>query len=100
MCSRPTASASATARAGRSRTARSSSSPGLGQVIPVHLSPQGVCFKGVANCIGNHGSGFTHAVYEPASRFWLFQGIETALFAGVALALIAFAGWWIHERVS
>ena len=63
-----------------------------GRISPSSLSPQGVCLKGVGNCIGNHGSGFTHAVYEPASRFWLFQGIETALFAGVALVLIAFAG--------
>ena len=41
-----------------------------------------------------------HAVYHPASRFWLFQGIETALFGGVAVALIAFAAWWIHERMT
>jgi hypothetical protein len=45
-------------------------------------------------------SGFTRAVYQPASRFWLFQGIETAIFGGVAIALIAFAAWWVHERVS
>jgi hypothetical protein len=43
---------------------------------------------------------YHHAIYQPASRFWLFQGIETALFGGVAIALIAFAAWWIHERVS
>ncbi len=40
------------------------------------------------------------AVYQPASRFWLFQGIETALFGGVALVLIAFAAWWLHERAA
>jgi ABC-2 family transporter protein len=43
---------------------------------------------------------FNHAVYQPASRFWLFQGIETALFAGSAVALIAFAAWWLHERTA
>ncbi len=43
---------------------------------------------------------YNHAVYHPASRFWLFQGIETALFAGVGVALIAFAAWWIHERTA
>jgi len=43
---------------------------------------------------------YTHAVYQPASRFWLFQGIETAMFGGAALVLIAFAAWWIHERTS
>ena len=44
-------------------------------------------------CMARHGAGFTHAVYQPASRFWEFQGIETALFAGVGLLLIAFAAW-------
>jgi hypothetical protein len=44
--------------------------------------------------------GFIHAVYQPASHFWVLQGFETALFGGIALLLIAFAAWWTHERVS
>jgi hypothetical protein len=44
-------------------------------------------------CMTRHGAGFTHALYQPASRFWELQGIETALFGGVALLLIAFATW-------
>lgn len=44
-------------------------------------------------CMTRHGAGFTHILYQPASRFWEFQGIETALFGGVALLLIAFAAW-------
>lgn len=43
---------------------------------------------------------YNHAVYHPASRFWLFQGIETAIFGGVAVALILFAAWWVHERIT
>ncbi len=46
------------------------------------------------------GSSTMHAVYQPASDFWPLQGIETALFAGVALILIAFAAWWTHQRAS
>jgi hypothetical protein len=46
------------------------------------------------------GPDFLHAVYIPASRFWELQGIETAMFGGVALALIALAAWWTHERVG
>ena len=45
------------------------------------------------NCLARHGAGYNHAVWQPASRFWEFQGIETALFAGVGLLLIAFAAW-------
>ena len=49
---------------------------------------------GDASCLAQHGV-FNHAVYHPASRFWLFQGIEAAIFLGLALALGAFAVWWI-----
>lgn len=34
-----------------------------------------------------------HAVYQPESHFWSLQLTETALFAGLALLLIAFAAW-------
>jgi hypothetical protein len=34
-----------------------------------------------------------HAVYQPQSNFWPLQLTETALFAGLALLLIAFAAW-------
>lgn len=41
-----------------------------------------------------------HAVYQPQSHFWPLQGVETALFGGIALLLIAFAAWWTHERTA
>ena len=47
-----------------------------------------------------HGGGYMHTVFQPASRFWELQGIETALFGGTALLLIAFAAWWAHERTA
>jgi hypothetical protein len=50
-------------------------------------------------CLSKQGLGYFHAVYQPASRFWLFQGIETALFGGVAVGLILFAAWWVHRRL-
>jgi hypothetical protein len=46
-------------------------------------------------CIARAGANYTHVVYQPASRFWEFQGIEFALFAGLAALLIAFAAWRI-----
>jgi hypothetical protein len=52
------------------------------------------------SCLARHGAGFIHTLYQPASRFWLFQGIETALFGGAAVALILFAAWWVHDRAS
>jgi hypothetical protein len=51
-------------------------------------------------CLARHGAGYNHAVWQPASRFWEFQGIETALFGGLALALLAFAAWWLRARTA
>jgi hypothetical protein len=53
-----------------------------------------------AACLARPGAGYNHAVYQPDSRFWLFQSIETALFGGIAVVLILFAAWWVHERAS
>jgi hypothetical protein len=44
-------------------------------------------------CLDRIGAGYNHAIYQPASRFWEFQGIEFALFAGLGALLIAFAAW-------
>jgi hypothetical protein len=39
-------------------------------------------------------------IYQPASRFWRFQAIETAIYLTLAGALIATAIWWIQRRVD
>lgn len=71
--------------------------------------PPGSCLQAAANhaksvlinrnCSPNL-SGYMHAVYQPASHFWPLQLIETAIFGGTALVLIAFAAWWTHQRVA
>lgn len=52
----------------------------------------------VGACLARHGAFAMRAVYQPASRFWLLQGIETALFAGVGLALIVLAALWLQRH--
>jgi hypothetical protein len=52
-----------------------------------------------STCARAHGL-YNLAVFQPASRFWLFQGIETAIFGGLAVILLAFAVWWTQNRVS
>jgi ABC-type transport system involved in multi-copper enzyme maturation permease subunit len=39
-------------------------------------------------------------VYQPASRFWALQWVETALFLGVAGLLAWFCFWWTRRRLS
>ena len=71
-----------------------------------HALPPAIMLCSKAQLAAGHcpaikrGSDYLHAVYIPASRFWELQGIETAMFGGVALVLIALAAWWTHERVG
>ena len=52
-------------------------------------------------CLAEHDIvSYTHAVYHPASRFWLFLGIEAGIFTALALALLGFSIWWIRTRIS
>ena len=43
-----------------------------------------------------------HAVarFQPGSRYWMFQGIESAIFVGLALGLLVLSVWWVRRRVS
>lgn len=48
--------------------------------------------------LGPFADAHVHVTYFPAHDFWALQGVETALFGGVGLALILFAGWWTLHR--
>ncbi len=39
-------------------------------------------------------------LYQPASMFWLFQGIEAAIFLACAAILMAVAAWWLTRRFA
>ncbi len=39
-------------------------------------------------------------LYQPADRFWLFQGIESAIFLGLAAGLLALTVWWVRYRIA
>jgi ABC-type transport system involved in multi-copper enzyme maturation permease subunit len=38
--------------------------------------------------------------YQPASRYWAFQWVETAIYLALALALAGFSFWWISRNRS
>lgn len=50
-------------------------------------------------CAHTHG-WLDSIAYQPADRFWLFQGIETAIFVAAAAALLALAVWWVRRRLN
>ena len=58
------------------------------------------CANGQGCLSGNPPGAHMHAIFFPAGRFWALQGVETAMFGGIAVTTILFAAWWIHERVA
>ncbi len=50
-------------------------------------------------CLKAHGWSL-YTIYQPADRFWLFQGIESAIFLGLAAALLALTIWWVRRRLE
>lgn len=51
----------------------------------------------VVSCLTSHGyRGFI--TYQPASRYWTFQGIETGIFVFLTAALLATAALVIARR--
>jgi hypothetical protein len=49
------------------------------------------CTGSKAACVSSLNGIYSLLEYQPASRFWLFQGIEAAIFVVLALALFALA---------
>ncbi len=51
----------------------------------------------IVNCLTSHG--FLNAItFQPANRFWAFQGIESAIFLVLSAGLIALAYWRVLGR--
>jgi hypothetical protein len=51
------------------------------------------------SCLAAKGFQFS-TTYQPDSRFWQLQGIESGIFAVAAVALIALAAWWTVRHIS
>ncbi|MCW2929650.1 MAG: transporter permease [Actinomycetia bacterium] len=52
--------------------------------------------KGVPSCLTAHGYR-GYLTYQPASRFWAFQGIETGIYLVLAAALLGVT-FWVVKR--
>ncbi|REE99849.1 ABC transporter permease subunit [Thermomonospora umbrina] len=56
--------------------------------------PQG-CFDAIKKL------GYRQRVtYQPSTRYWAFQGIETGIYAVLTVGLVGFCVWWIRRRIS
>lgn len=72
----------------------------------VKLTPgsgaQALCDQtAAAQCTAKYGVGaYNQDLFQPAGRFWLFQGIETALFVALAVVLVLVAVHLIRRRTA
>ncbi|HEY2549029.1 MAG TPA: hypothetical protein VGI64_00475 [Streptosporangiaceae bacterium] len=58
------------------------------RLLPPGPTPKGIPMTALFSCMRAHGwRGF--ATYQPATRYWTFQGIETGIYVLLAAALIA-----------
>jgi hypothetical protein len=71
------------------------------QVIPASASgpsgPSGATLNAVYGCLQK--AGYRQFIsYQPISRYWAFQGIETGIYLAVAAALIAITFYAVRRR--
>jgi hypothetical protein len=67
------------------------------QIVGSCPGSRGAGPAGVASCLARHGAAYLQLVYQPAGRFWILQGIETALLGVLGLALVALAAVWLQR---
>jgi hypothetical protein len=54
-----------------------------------------------SQCLAEYGAGaYNQELFQPADRFWLFQGLETALFVVLAVVLLAVAVRLVRRRIA
>jgi ABC-2 family transporter protein len=54
-------------------------------------------FVGFESCLASHGIR-VGVTYQPASRYWAFQGIETGIFIALAGGLAGYCSWQVSRR--
>jgi hypothetical protein len=72
----------------------------IGQICP-QLSGNGSAqaFAAFTTCELEHGFQ-SRSFYQPVERYWLFQGIEAAIFLILALVLLASSTWLASKKIT
>jgi hypothetical protein len=63
----------------------------------VHAAQNNPDPQAVLPCLAAHGYRAS-VTYQPANRFWAFQGIETGIFLILAAVLIGITFWVLDRR--
>ncbi|HET9016596.1 MAG TPA: hypothetical protein VFN57_13435 [Thermomicrobiaceae bacterium] len=73
----------------------------IAQVGGAHTAPGPGARPGLQACVSAVAARFHQVVtYQPADRYWVFQGIETAIYVGLGLLLAGLCLWWVQRRVA
>jgi hypothetical protein len=75
--------------------------PAGGGAHHVRIAAHGPTPQAFQDCVAKVAAKYHEVVtYQPASRFWAFQGIETAIFVVLAFLLAGLCFWWVRRRLS
>jgi hypothetical protein len=73
-------------------------------VSPVHSSgvpAPAAMQQALHNCVARLSATFHQVTtYQPSSRYWTFQGFETAIYVAIAVVLGAVCFWWVRHRLA
>ena len=58
-----------------------------------------VASRNIIPCMAAHGF-HDQVIYQPAGRFWYFQGIEAGIFVALTAAALGATIWLLHRRAS
>lgn len=74
--------------------------PGTGGPGPKGRPIDGPAFQAMQECLNNLSARFHEVVsYQPASRFWELQWLESAIFLGAAALLVSLSVFWVRRRL-
>jgi hypothetical protein len=63
------------------------------------LCPKGASRGIFEQCLQAHN--FRNVTYyQPADRFWLFQGMESLIYLGLSILLISVTIWWLKHKLT
>jgi ABC-type transport system involved in multi-copper enzyme maturation permease subunit len=72
----------------------------IGQICPqLNGNGSAQAFAAFTTCEHDHGFQ-SRSFYQPVERYWLFQGIEAAIFLILALVLLASSTWLASKKIT
>ena len=56
--------------------------------------------QGPLQCAKDDGYRGNYLAYQPASRFWTFQWIETGIYLAISVLALGMTVWWVRRRLD